>query len=199
MQKRVSVYVLECEDDAWYVGMAEDPHARFEQHKALKGAIFTRLYPPKRMAHLFWCDSKEEAEHLEDAMTYVLQGMFMKVAGGRWTRPSPAGRGREWTEEELAFRGLIHKYFGWTKKPKLRRDTKKKQRSPKQASAGRKPVKVPIHSLVSDIREMGKSVTLATGWTSDMGLDLTRKRKPCQLSSKEIVEQWKRRQEHKLV
>lgn len=171
---RTAVYVLLCEDEAWYVGVAEDPYHRFEQHKAGKGAVYTRLYPPHYIAHMFWCENREEALHLEDAMTYVLQQSYLKVAGGRWTMPSPSGRGREWTEAELAFRNFIHEHFGWKKKPQLKRHKPQKAR---QTSGGRRAKDPPRQALVSDIRKMAYAATMGITIETSMKLPPPRDRR----------------------
>jgi putative endonuclease len=40
------VYILECENDLLYTGIAKDVDKRFAVHASGKGAIFTRLNPP---------------------------------------------------------------------------------------------------------------------------------------------------------
>lgn len=186
---RTAVYVLLCEDEAWYVGVAEDPYHRFKQHQAGKGAVYTRLYPPRYIAHLFWCETKEEALHLEDAMTYVMQQSYLKVAGGRWTMPSPSGRGREWTEAELDFRKFIHEHFGWTKTPQLQRPKKPSKARSGGGSHARRP---PRQALVSDIRKMAYSATMGSDVSQLLGEFKPTKKKE-HLSTKEIVERWRQK------
>jgi putative endonuclease len=43
------LYLIECEDGALYTGIALDPVARFAQHRAGKGAKYTRANPPLRL------------------------------------------------------------------------------------------------------------------------------------------------------
>lgn len=43
------LYLLECEDDSIYTGIAVDVEARFQAHKAGKGARYTRSHPPVRI------------------------------------------------------------------------------------------------------------------------------------------------------
>lgn len=45
-----TLYVLQLEDDKWYVGKTDDLAKRFEEHKAGKGSEWTRLYNPIRIA-----------------------------------------------------------------------------------------------------------------------------------------------------
>lgn len=43
------LYLLECADGALYAGIALDPEARFAQHRAGKGAKYTRANRPVRL------------------------------------------------------------------------------------------------------------------------------------------------------
>jgi predicted GIY-YIG superfamily endonuclease len=45
-----TLYVLECEDNRWYVGKTTDIDRRFAQHLAGKGSEWTREYAPIRIA-----------------------------------------------------------------------------------------------------------------------------------------------------
>lgn len=187
-RKKVAVYVLECEDEAWYVGIAEDPYHRFEQHQGKGGAQYTQIYRPIRIAHMFWCKNREEAEHLEDAMTSVMQRMFLKVAGGRWSRPSPSGRGKEWTPEDLAFRTYIHEHFGWNKTPKLRKPPVRST-SRCHNKVQRDPAR---QALVSDIRKLAYFATMGSDVNQLLGEYKPTKKKE-HLSTKEIVERWRQK------
>ena len=122
-------------------------------------------------------------------MTYVMQQSYLKVAGGRWTMPSPSGRGREWTEAELAFRKFIHEHFGWTKTPQLQRPKKPSKARSGGGGHARRP---PSQALVSDIRKMARSATIGSDMNQLLGEYKPSKRKE-RLSTKEIVEKWKRK------
>jgi predicted GIY-YIG superfamily endonuclease len=41
-----TLYVLQLEDDKWYVGKTDDVEKRFEQHKSGKGSAWTKVYKP---------------------------------------------------------------------------------------------------------------------------------------------------------
>ena len=41
-----TLYILQLEDDKWYVGKTDDIHKRFEQHKSGKGSQWTKMYKP---------------------------------------------------------------------------------------------------------------------------------------------------------
>lgn len=43
------LYVIECQNGRLYTGITTDLAARFKKHSRGKGAMFTRLNPPKRM------------------------------------------------------------------------------------------------------------------------------------------------------
>jgi putative endonuclease len=43
------LYLIECEDGALYTGIALDPVARYEKHRAGKGAKYTRANRPVRL------------------------------------------------------------------------------------------------------------------------------------------------------
>lgn len=44
------LYVLQLEDDKWYVGKTDDINKRFEQHKSGKGSAWTKEYKPVKIA-----------------------------------------------------------------------------------------------------------------------------------------------------
>lgn len=46
-----TVYLLECVGDTIYTGIATDVIRRFEEHKAGKGASYTRSHKPKRILY----------------------------------------------------------------------------------------------------------------------------------------------------
>lgn len=43
------VYLLLCQGDRIYTGIARDVRARYQQHLTGKGARFTRAFPPERV------------------------------------------------------------------------------------------------------------------------------------------------------
>ncbi len=44
-----AVYLLECTGGGIYIGIARDIDARYAEHAAGKGALYTRLFPPVRI------------------------------------------------------------------------------------------------------------------------------------------------------
>jgi predicted GIY-YIG superfamily endonuclease len=44
-----TLYILQLEDDKWYVGKTDDVHKRFQQHLNGKGSIWTKQHTPNRI------------------------------------------------------------------------------------------------------------------------------------------------------
>lgn len=98
-KQATAVYVLECEEGAWYVGMTSDPNRRWNAHLDGKGAAYTQHYKPLRMVVCAWCKTRKQAEGLEIALTEELGRHLLKVAGGKRTCITASGRGTNWSEE----------------------------------------------------------------------------------------------------
>jgi cellular nucleic acid-binding protein len=50
LNKTNTLYVLQLEDDKWYVGKTDDIAKRFEQHKTGKGSVWTKMYKPIKIS-----------------------------------------------------------------------------------------------------------------------------------------------------
>lgn len=59
-EKESYVYILELENNKWYVGWTTDVHRRFSQHCSGEGARWTKLHKPIRIAHYRRGDLTEE-------------------------------------------------------------------------------------------------------------------------------------------
>ncbi len=55
------VYLLECEDGSIYTGIAKDVAKRFEEHKAGRGAKYTRAKKPIGIVYQEECATRSEA------------------------------------------------------------------------------------------------------------------------------------------
>ena len=90
MQKIYTLYVLECENSKYYVGITTDVYARLRRHKAGKGANFTRANKPIRIIEKIGLGviTREEAEAYENARTLELIKKIGldSVRGGRFFR-----------------------------------------------------------------------------------------------------------------
>jgi len=65
--QRWFVYVLRCRGDRLYCGIAKDVEARFAEHRAGKGAKFTRAFPPEAIVATITVAGKPEALREERA------------------------------------------------------------------------------------------------------------------------------------
>ena len=59
------VYLLECQNGAYYAGITNDVEARFLTHVSGKGAKYTRANPPIKILATKLCVNKIEASQLE--------------------------------------------------------------------------------------------------------------------------------------
>lgn len=75
------IYVLELEDDCWYIGKTFHLNMRWAQHVSCQGAKWTKMHKPLRIARVLLNASENEVT--KDYM--VLFGSD-KVRGGSWTR-----------------------------------------------------------------------------------------------------------------
>ncbi len=62
------VYMIECEGNRIYTGIAIDVAARFEKHRAGLGAAFTRANKPLRLLASKKCRSRSDALRQEYAL-----------------------------------------------------------------------------------------------------------------------------------
>ena len=91
---QASVYVLECEEGAWYVGLSSNPYRRYIRHISGDGSQYTSHYKPKRIAHVFWYSSRTKAKYMEEVMTCLMRDQALKVGGGLRTAVGVSGRGK---------------------------------------------------------------------------------------------------------
>ena len=93
------LYVLECRDGALYTGISNDVARRYAAHLAGKGARYTRLNPPQRIALVYPFADKSQALKAEYAFKRLSAAAKRQlVAGGdlsdwlvaRSTQPDPA-------------------------------------------------------------------------------------------------------------
>jgi putative endonuclease len=62
------VYMISCRGGKIYTGTAIDPGARYEAHRAGKGAAFTRANPPVALLRSVAFESRSEACRAEAAL-----------------------------------------------------------------------------------------------------------------------------------
>ncbi|MDO4690055.1 MAG: GIY-YIG nuclease family protein [Fusobacterium sp.] len=59
------VYILRCEGNNIYTGIAKDASERFEKHRKGLGAKYTRMYKPVKIELVFSCGDRSEASKVE--------------------------------------------------------------------------------------------------------------------------------------
>ena len=55
------VYILLCVDGSFYTGYTKNVDARMRLHKSGKGARYTRVHKPQKVAYVEICDSRAKA------------------------------------------------------------------------------------------------------------------------------------------
>lgn len=63
------VYMLECENNAFYTGYTTNLDRRYQKHCEGKAAKFTRSFPPKRIAKYWKLEDSSVSEALKLEMT----------------------------------------------------------------------------------------------------------------------------------
>lgn len=86
------IYVLELEDNNYYVGSSSDLTRRMEEHFTGNGSMWTEKHHPKRVVSVFQCTDDESVEDMENIEKYKT-AMLMRehgtenVRGGPWAHP----------------------------------------------------------------------------------------------------------------
>ena len=80
MTKPWYLYLLECKNGRLYTGITTDLAARFDQHKRGKGAMFTRLNPPRRIVAAAMFAGRSEASKAEYQMKQLTVAQKLQFA-----------------------------------------------------------------------------------------------------------------------
>ena len=85
------LYLLECQNGRLYSGITTDLAARFDKHKRGKGAMFTRLNPPRRIVAATVFENRSEASKAEYRMKQLSAAQKRQTAASwvQLTLPSP--------------------------------------------------------------------------------------------------------------
>jgi len=75
------VYVLELEDDCWYIGKTHHLNVRLAQHWQGTGAKWTRIHKPLRLSRVSMTETEQKV-----ALDYIALYGKENVRGGSWTR-----------------------------------------------------------------------------------------------------------------
>lgn len=76
-----SVYLLRCGDGTLYCGIAQDVEARLAQHRAGKGAKYTRGRGPLELVHAEAWPTKPEALRRERAVKKLSRAAKLALIG----------------------------------------------------------------------------------------------------------------------
>jgi predicted GIY-YIG superfamily endonuclease len=79
------IYVLELEDDCFYVGITYNLNLRIAQHLSGTGAGWTKMHKPIKIVEVFHDGCTRQKED-EVTKRYVEIYGAEKVRGGSWTR-----------------------------------------------------------------------------------------------------------------
>jgi putative endonuclease len=82
------VYFLLCEGDVIYTGVAEDPKARLELHKAGRGARFTRMRKPIRLIGALPFETRSQALTKEYAFKQLSRQEKLRLASRAVDHPA---------------------------------------------------------------------------------------------------------------
>jgi predicted GIY-YIG superfamily endonuclease len=79
------IYVLELEDDCFYIGITYNLNLRIAQHLSGSGAQWTKMHRPKKIVEVFYegCTRQKEDEVTKK---YVEIYGAESVRGGSWCR-----------------------------------------------------------------------------------------------------------------
>ena len=76
------LYLLECQNGRLYSGITTDLAARFDKHVRGKGAMFTRLNPPRRIVAATEFANRAEASRAEYRMKQLSPAQKRAAAAG---------------------------------------------------------------------------------------------------------------------
>ena len=75
------IYVLECDDSTFYIGVTYDLNKRWAEHISGRGSKFTKLHRPLRIVEVITDDANFKKE-AETARRYIEKYGRESVAGG---------------------------------------------------------------------------------------------------------------------
>ncbi len=80
------VYVLLCRDGSFYTGYTKNLDERTRLHKSGKGARYTRMHKPKRVAYVELFDSRAKAMKRERAIKKMSHQQKLNLVNSRSTQ-----------------------------------------------------------------------------------------------------------------
>jgi putative endonuclease len=83
------LYLIECNDDSIYTGIAVDVEARYQKHLDGTGARYTRSRPPRRLLASFELTDRSSASKAEYRVKQLNATQKRALAEGRLAWPMP--------------------------------------------------------------------------------------------------------------
>lgn len=81
------VYIIECKDGLYYVGMTNDISKRYDQHLSGLGSKFTAKHGVKRLAHVELYDDFDNARYREKQIKDWSRKKKEKLINKQWVQP----------------------------------------------------------------------------------------------------------------
>lgn len=81
------VYIIECMDGSYYIGMTWDIDNRWEGHLDQLGSAFTKRHVPKRLVYVEEHEDLDTARQREIQVKKWSRSKKEKLISGEWERP----------------------------------------------------------------------------------------------------------------
>lgn len=85
-QWRWYIYIIQCKDKSYYVGLTWQPDSRWTQHLSGFGAEYTKLHKPEKVVYLEEYDDLEEARMREKQLKGWTRKKKEKLIKGEWRK-----------------------------------------------------------------------------------------------------------------
>jgi putative endonuclease len=85
VRKHCYVYMLQCEGGSFYTGHAENVEKRFMQHMRGRGAAYTRMHKPQKIAYVEECVSRRASMKREREVKLLSHSRKQQLADSKPT------------------------------------------------------------------------------------------------------------------
>jgi len=84
MDRRLSIYILKCTGNKYYVGKSRDHNIRIAQHFSGEGSSWTKMYKPLKIVSIISnCDAYDEDKY---TLMYMNKYGINNVRGGTYSK-----------------------------------------------------------------------------------------------------------------
>jgi putative endonuclease len=80
------VYVILCTDGSFYTGYTKNIDARIKLHESGKGARYTKMHKPQKVAYLELFDTRAKAMHREKEIKKLTHQQKLELVNARNTQ-----------------------------------------------------------------------------------------------------------------